>query len=148
MVKTTLSTDPNLDLIGDDEHVWTKNGIFNFEGGCYAKTIGLTEEKEPEVHRAIRFGSVLENVGLNPLSRDVDFDDVSRTENTRVSYPQGYIPNARIPATVKHQPKKNIILLICNAFGILPPVSKLTPEQLMYHFISGYTADSYGTCRS
>eukprot|EP00928_Gymnodinium_smaydae_P097963 TRINITY_DN89_c0_g2_i7.p1 TRINITY_DN89_c0_g2~~TRINITY_DN89_c0_g2_i7.p1 ORF type:complete len:617 (+),score=164.86 TRINITY_DN89_c0_g2_i7:84-1934(+) len=142
--KTTLSTDPNRDLIGDDEHVWTKDGIFNIEGGCYAKTIGLTEEKEPEVYRAIRFGSILENVGFDESNRDVDYDDVSRTENTRVSYPLQYIPNARIPATVKHHPK-NIILLTCDAFGILPPVSKLTSEQLMYHFISGYTAKVAGT---
>merc|ERR1719356_1955147 len=142
--KTTLSTDPNRDLIGDDEHVWTKDGIFNIEGGCYAKTIGLTEEKEPEVYRAIRFGSILENVGFDTPTREVDYDDTSKTENTRVSYPLHYIPNARIPATVHHQPK-NIILLTCDAFGILPPVSKLTPEQLMYHFISGYTAKVAGT---
>jgi phosphoenolpyruvate carboxykinase (ATP) len=142
--KTTLSTDPNRDLIGDDEHVWTSDGVFNIEGGCYAKTIGLTEEKEPEVYRAIRFGSILENVGYNTETREVDFDDVSKTENTRVSYPLQYIPNARIPATVHHHPK-NIILLTCDAFGILPPVSKLTSEQLMYHFISGYTAKVAGT---
>merc|ERR1719378_591973 len=142
--KTTLSTDPVRDLIGDDEHVWTKDGVFNIEGGCYAKTIGLTEEKEPEVYRAIRFGSILENVGYDDSSREVDYDDVSKTENTRVSYPLQYIPNARIPATVYHHPK-NIILLTCDAFGILPPVSKLTSEQLMYHFISGYTAKVAGT---
>merc|ERR1719446_709387 len=102
--KTTLSTDPNRDLIGDDEHVWTKSGIFNIEGGCYAKCVGLTEDKEPEVYRAIRFGSVLENVGYDESSREVDFDDVSKTENTRVSYPLHYIPGARIPATVHHHP--------------------------------------------
>lgn len=142
--KTTLSTDPNRDLIGDDEHVWTREGIFNIEGGCYAKTIGLTEEKEPEVYRAIRFGSILENVGVDGESKEVDFEDVSKTENTRVSYPLHHIPNARIPATVYHHPK-NIILLTCDAFGILPPISKLTSEQLMYHFISGYTAKVAGT---
>jgi phosphoenolpyruvate carboxykinase (ATP) len=142
--KTTLSTDPLRDLIGDDEHVWTKEGVFNIEGGCYAKTIGLTEEKEPEVYRAIRFGSILENVGFDSASREVDYDDVSKTENTRVSYPLQFIPGARIPATVHHHPK-NIILLTCDAFGILPPVSKLTAEQLMYHFISGYTAKVAGT---
>jgi phosphoenolpyruvate carboxykinase (ATP) len=142
--KTTLSTDPNRDLIGDDEHVWTDKGVFNIEGGCYAKTIGLTEDKEPEVYRAIRFGSILENVGYNGDNRNVDYDDVSKTENTRVSYPLQFIPNARIPATVSHHPK-NIILLTCDAFGILPPVSKLTADQLMYHFISGYTAKVAGT---
>jgi len=142
--KTTLSTDPNRALIGDDEHVWTKDGIFNIEGGCYAKTIGLSEEKEPEVYRAIRFGSVLENVGFDAETREVDYNDTSKTENTRVSYPLTYIPNARIPASVRHHPK-NIILLTCDAFGVLPPVSKLTPEQLMYHFISGYTAKVAGT---
>jgi len=142
--KTTLSADPNRDLIGDDEHVWTDKGVFNIEGGCYAKTIGLTEDKEPEVYRAIRFGSILENVGYDGGNRVVDYDDTSVTENTRCSYPLQFIPNARIPATVNHHPK-NIILLTCDAFGILPPVSKLTSEQLMYHFISGYTAKVAGT---
>lgn len=142
--KTTLSTDPQRDLIGDDEHVWTRDGIFNIEGGCYAKTIGLTREKEPEVYDAIQFGSILENVGFVEESREVDYDDVSKTENTRCSYPLSYIPGARIPATVKHHPK-NIILLTCDAFGILPPISKLTTEQMMYHFISGYTAKVAGT---
>lgn len=142
--KTTLSADPNRDLIGDDEHVWTDKGVFNIEGGCYAKTIGLTEDKEPEVYRAIRFGAILENVGYGSDNRGVDYDDTSKTENTRCSYPLQFIPNARIPATVNHHPK-NIILLTCDAFGILPPVSKLTSEQLMYHFISGYTAKVAGT---
>jgi len=142
--KTTLSTDPTRDLIGDDEHVWTKEGVFNIEGGCYAKAVGLTEDKEPEVYRAIRFGTVLENVGIDESTREVDFDDTSMTENTRIAYPLQYIPGARIPATVHHHPK-NIILLTCDAFGVLPPVSKLTPDQMMYHFIAGYTAKVAGT---
>eukprot|EP00971_Amphidinium_carterae_P035879 705761-Amphidinium_carterae.1 len=137
--KTTLSADPHRHLIGDDEHVWTKDGVFNIENGCYAKTIALTEDKEPEVYRALKFGAVLENVVWDDGSRDVDYFDSSKTENTRASYPLSYIPGALIPATVKHHPK-NIILLTCDAFGVLPPISKLTPEQLMYHFISGYTA--------
>jgi len=142
--KTTLSADPKRELIGDDEHVWTDEGVFNIEGGCYAKTVGLTREKEPEVYDAIRFGSVLENVVYDDSSRVVDFDDTSITENGRVAYDLSFIPNARIPAIVDHQPK-NIILLTCDAFGVLPPVSRLTPEQVMYHFISGYTAKVAGT---
>merc|ERR1712004_251400 len=142
--KTTLSADPNRALIGDDEHVWTTKGVFNIEGGCYAKCIGLSREKEPEIYDAIRFGSILENVVYDETSRVVDYDDVSLTENTRVAYPLSFIANARIPATVDHQPK-NVILLTCDAFGVLPPISKLTPEQVMYHFISGYTAKVAGT---
>merc|ERR1712226_693759 len=142
--KTTLSADPKRDLIGDDEHVWHTWGVFNIEGGCYAKTIGLTREKEPEIYDAIRFGSILENVVFDPETQVVDYDDVSLTENTRVAYPLEFIPNARIPAKVPHQPKQ-IILLTCDAFGVLPPVSKLTPDQVMYHFISGYTAKVAGT---
>jgi len=142
--KTTLSADPKRDLIGDDEHVWHPKGVFNIEGGCYAKCIGLTREKEPEIYDAIRFGSVLENVVFDESTGKVDFDDVSITENTRVAYPLKYIPNARIPAKVEHQPKQ-IILLTCDAFGVLPPISKLTKEQVMYHFISGYTAKVAGT---
>jgi len=142
--KTTLSADPKRDLIGDDEHVWHPKGVFNIEGGCYAKTIGLTREKEPEIYDAIRFGSVLENVVFDEATGKVDFDDVSRTENTRVAYPLKYIPNARLPAKVDHHPKQ-IILLTADAFGVLPPVSKLTHEQVMYHFISGYTAKVAGT---
>jgi len=142
--KTTLSTDPQRALIGDDEHVWTSKGVFNIEGGCYAKTVGLTEEKEPEVYRAIRFGSVLENCVVDEETMEVDYNDVSLTENTRVSYPLQFIPGARIPATVDHHPK-NIILLTCDAFGVLPPVSKLNKDQLMYQFISGYTAKVAGT---
>merc|ERR1712137_724541 len=142
--KTTLSADPKRALIGDDEHVWHPGGVFNIEGGCYAKTIGMTREKEPEIYDAIRFGSVLENVVFNEATGEVDFDDVSITENTRVSYPLQFIPNARIPAKVPYHPKQ-IIFLTCDAFGVLPPVSKLTPEQVMYHFIAGYTAKVAGT---
>jgi len=142
--KTTLSADPTRDLIGDDEHVWTSKGVFNIEGCCYAKCVGLTEEKEPEVYRAIRFGSVLENCVVDDSTSEVDYDDVSLTENTRVAYPLEFIPNARIPATVDHHPK-NVILLTCDAFGVLPPVSKLNKDQLMYQFISGYTAKVAGT---
>jgi len=142
--KTTLSADPKRDLIGDDEHVWTTEGVFNIEGGCYAKCVGLTREKEPEIYDAIRFGSVLENVVFEDVSRVVDYDDTSLTENTRVAYPLKFIANARIPATVPHQPK-NVILLTCDAFGVLPPLSKLNAAQVMYHFISGYTAKVAGT---
>jgi phosphoenolpyruvate carboxykinase (ATP) len=142
--KTTLSADPKRDLIGDDEHVWHTKGVFNIEGGCYAKTIGLTREKEPEIYDAIRFGSILENVVFDESTGHVDYDDVSLTENTRVSYPLQFIPNARIPAKVDHEPKQ-IIFLTCDAFGVLPPISKLTNEQVMYHFIAGYTAKVAGT---
>jgi len=142
--KTTLSADPKRDLIGDDEHVWTAKGVFNIEGGCYAKAIDLSPEKEPEVHAAIRYGSVLENVVWDEATGEVDYSDVSLTENTRACYPLQFMPNARIPATVHHQPKR-VILLTCDAFGVLPPISKLTPEQVMYHFISGYTAKVAGT---
>merc|ERR1712072_1499820 len=142
--KTTLSADPNRDLIGDDEHVWTTKGVFNMEGGCYAKTIDLTREKEPEIYDAIRFGSILENVGVSEDTGIVDYSDVSITENTRVSYPLQFMPNACIPATVPHQPKQ-IIFLTCDSFGVLPPISKLTPAQVMYHFIAGYTSKVAGT---
>ncbi|MCE7869634.1 phosphoenolpyruvate carboxykinase (ATP) [bacterium CPR1] len=141
--KTTLSADPRRKLIGDDEHCWTDQGIFNIEGGCYAKCIGLTPEKEPEIWEAIRFGSLLENVIVDQASREVDYEDSSLTENTRVSYPIEFIPNAKVPCLGGHP--KNIILLTCDAFGVLPPVSRLTPEQAMYHFISGYTAKVAGT---
>ena len=141
--KTTLSADPRRKLIGDDEHCWTEKGVFNIEGGCYAKCINLSPEKEPEIFAAIRFGTVLENVILHPETRVVDFTDAKLTENTRASYPIEYIPNAKIPCLAGHP--KNIILLTCDAFGVLPPVSKLSPEQLMYHFISGYTAKVAGT---
>merc|ERR1711957_604722 len=142
--KTTWGADPKRELIGDDEHVWTDEGVFNIEGGCYAKTIGMTRENEPEIYDAIRFGSILENVVYDGTSREVDYNDTSITENGRVAYPLEFIANARIPAIVDHQPK-NIILLTCDAFGVLPPVSKLNSAQIMYHFISGYTAKVAGT---
>ncbi|XP_042472231.1 phosphoenolpyruvate carboxykinase (ATP)-like [Zingiber officinale] len=136
--KTTLSTDHNRLLIGDDEHCWSENGISNIEGGCYAKCIGLTKEKEPDIWNAIKFGTVLENIVFYEHTREVDYSDNSITENTRASYPIEYIPNAKIPCVGLHP--KNVILLACDAFGVLPLVSKLTLPQTMYHFISGYTA--------
>ncbi len=141
--KTTLSADPARMLIGDDEHCWTKEGVFNIEGGCYAKVIGLTKNSEPEIFDAIRFGSVLENVVYDPATHRVHYDDASITENTRVAYPIEFIPRAKIPCVGGHP--KNIIFLTCDAFGVLPPVSKLTSDQAMYHFISGYTAKVAGT---
>ncbi|MBX2799229.1 MAG: phosphoenolpyruvate carboxykinase (ATP) [Myxococcales bacterium] len=141
--KTTLSADPNRALIGDDEHCWSDDGVFNIEGGCYAKAIHLSPEEEPEIYNAIRFGSVLENVVYDHTARAVDFDDDSITQNTRCSYPIHYIPNAKIPCVSGHP--NHVILLTCDAFGVLPPVSKLTPDQAMYHFISGYTAKVAGT---
>eukprot|EP00922_Rhytidocystis_sp_ex-Travisia-forbesii_P034963 GHVS01051931.1.p1 GENE.GHVS01051931.1~~GHVS01051931.1.p1 ORF type:complete len:622 (-),score=104.22 GHVS01051931.1:391-2166(-) len=142
--KTTLSADPRRELIGDDEHVWTDTGVFNIEGGCYAKCKDLSKEQEPEIFDAIRFGAVLENVVFNGRTRQVDYKDCSVTENTRASYPLSFIANAKIPAVVDTHPS-NIILLTCDAFGVLPPVSRLTPEQVMYHFISGYTSKVAGT---
>jgi phosphoenolpyruvate carboxykinase (ATP) len=141
--KTTLSADPKRKLIGDDEHGWTADGIFNFEGGCYAKTINLTEEKEPEIYNAIRPGALLENVAFFPGTNKINFDDASITENTRVSYPLHFISNAQEPS-IGSLPK-NIFFLTCDAFGVLPPVSRLTPGQAMYQFISGYTAKVAGT---
>ncbi|GAV52706.1 hypothetical protein ZYGR_0AG06970 [Zygosaccharomyces rouxii] len=142
--KTTLSADPHRALIGDDEHCWSEHGVFNIEGGCYAKCIDLTAEKEPEIFNAIKFGSVLENVVFDPLTRVVDYTNNSITENTRCAYPIDYIPSAKIPCLADTHPS-NIVLLTCDASGVLPPVSKLTPEQVMYHFISGYTSKMAGT---
>jgi len=142
--KTTLSADPKRKLIGDDEHGWTEdNTIFNFEGGCYAKTIDLTEEKEPEIFHAIKKGALLENVGFKPGTNDVDYADCARTENTRVSYPIDFIHNIARPSLAKNP--KNIFFLTCDAYGVLPPISKLTPGQAAFHFISGYTAKVAGT---
>ncbi len=141
--KTTLSADPKRLLVGDDEHVWTDTGIFNIEGGCYAKAINLTEENEPDIFHAIKFGAVMENVVFDDEHHHVDFTNVSITENTRVAYPIDYIANAKIPSVAGHP--TDVIFLTCDAFGVLPPVSKLTAEQAMYHFISGYTAKVAGT---
>ncbi len=141
--KTTLSADPNRKLIGDDEHGWTNDGVFNFEGGCYAKCIDLTEEKEPEIFRAIKPGALVENVLFFDNSRQIDFSNKTITENTRVSYPLHFISNAQEPS-IGGLPK-NIFFLTCDAYGVLPPISKLTPGQAMYQFISGYTARVAGT---
>lgn len=141
--KTTLSSDPDRMLIGDDEHGWSDSGVFNFEGGCYAKTIDLSREKEPQIYDAIKFGALLENIGFVEGTSAVDYTDGSITENTRVSYPLHYIDNAVNPA-VGGVPK-NVFFLTCDAYGVLPPISKLTAEQAMYHFISGYTAKVAGT---
>ena len=142
--KTTLSTDPNRRLIGDDEHGWSDEGIFNFEGGCYAKTIKLDPSKEPDIFKAIKPGALLENV-ITDKEGVVDFDDGTITENTRVSYPIDHIEN--IEPTEKGGHPRNVIFLTCDAFGVLPPISKLTPEMAMYHFLSGYTAKVAGTER-
>jgi len=144
--KTTLSADSSRTLIGDDEHGWSQNGIFNFEGGCYAKVINLSPQAEPEIYQTTRrFGTILENVGIESYSRRLDLDDDTLTENTRAAYPISHIPNASRTGIGGHP--KNILFLTADAFGVLPPISRLTPEQTMYHFISGYTAKVAGTER-
>ena len=143
--KTTLSADPTRDLIGDDEHGWSDDGVFNFEGGCYAKCIRLREESEPQIWNAVRFGAVLENVVMDAEFRTLDFDSDALTENTRAAYPIDFIPGARIPGVGDHP--QNIVFLTADAFGVLPPISRLTTAQALYHFISGYTAKIAGTER-
>ncbi len=142
--KTTLSADASRTLVGDDEHGWSENGVFNFEGGCYAKVIKLSAEAEPEIYATTqRFGTVLENVVMDPLTRELDLDDGRYTENTRAAYPIDFIPNASLTGTATHP--KNVIMLTADAFGVLPPIAKLTPSQAMYHFLSGFTAKVAGT---
>ena len=141
--KTTLSADPTRRLIGDDEHGWSASGIFNFEGGCYAKCVDLSEEKEPQIFHAIRYGSVLENVILDPVSSEPDYTNIQLTENTRAAYPVEFIENAVIPGVGGHP--RHVMFLAADAFGVLPPIARLTPEQAMYHFLSGYTAKLAGT---
>lgn len=141
--KTALSAVGDRDLIGDDQHVWTDKGVFNIEGGCYAKCINLQADKQPDIYNAIKFGTVLENVSLKPETREVNYFDTQFTENTRAAYPLQHIRNARLPAIGGHP--KNIIFLTCDAFSVLPPVSKLTNEQALYHFYSGYTSKVAGT---
>ena len=142
--KTTLSAAPNRLLIGDDEHGWDETGVFNFEGGCYAKVINLSKESEPEIYECTRkFGTILENVAIDTISRRIDLNDASFTENTRASYPITHIPNIVHSGAGGHP--NNVIMLTCDAFGVLPPIARLTPEQAMYHFLSGYTAKVAGT---
>jgi phosphoenolpyruvate carboxykinase (ATP) len=141
--KTTLSADPARRLIGDDEHGWSDTGVFNFEGGCYAKCIHLSQEAEPQIYNAIRFGSVLENVVVDTETRAIDYDDGSVTENTRATYPVDYIDNCVLEGVGGHP--RTIMLLTCDAFGVLPPIAKLTPDLAMFHFLSGYTAKLAGT---
>jgi phosphoenolpyruvate carboxykinase (ATP) len=142
--KTTLSADPKRRLIGDDEHGWGDNGVFNFEDGCYAKVIRLSPEAEPQIYSITRrFGTILENVTMDPLSRRLDLNDDIVTENTRAAYPLNYIPNA-VPEKMAGHPQ-NVIFLTCDASGVMPPIAKLTPDQAIYHFISGYTSKIAGT---
>ena len=141
--KTTLSADPARRLIGDDEHGWSPAGVFNFEGGCYAKCVDLSEEKEPQIFHAIRFGSVLENVVLDSATGQPDYSNIELTENTRAAYPIDFIENAVIPSV--GGPPRNVLFLAADAFGVLPPIARLTPQQAMYHFLSGYTAKLAGT---
>ena len=143
--KTTLSADPKRLLIDDDKHCWTDTGVFNIEGGCYAKTIKLSAEKEPQIFAAIRFGSVLENVPLDPGTRRPDYDSQRYTENTRAAYPLDFIPNYEPTGRGGHA--KTVFFLTCDAFGVMPPIAKLTSQQAMYHFLSGYTAKVAGTER-
>jgi len=141
--KTTLSADPKRRLIGDDEHGWSDRGVSNFEGGCYAKCINLSQEGEPQIWNAIRFGSVIENVVVDPVTRVPDYDSSARTENTRVTYPLDFVPDAVLPSVGAHP--KNVIFLSADAFGVLPPIAKLTPEQAQYYFVNGYTSKLAGT---
>lgn len=141
--KTTLSADPDRGLIGDDEHGWAEQSVFNFEGGCYAKCVNLTKEKEPQIYHAVRFGALVENIEFKEGTTTVDFENITKTENTRCAYPINFIDNAVEPSVAGIP--KNIFFLTCDAFGVLPPISKLDSGQAMYHFISGYTAKVAGT---
>ena len=141
--KTTLSADPARRLIGDDEHGWSDHSVFNFEGGCYAKTIRLSEISEPQIYNAIKFGSILENVVIDPQTRAIDYDSDYLTENTRATYPIDHIPDAVLGGVGDHP--RNVFFLTCDAFGVLPPIAKLTPEMASYHFLSGFTSKVAGT---